>query len=222
MDTHVVKSREGDYMVTWLLSGFRSWGARTGNWNTGTRRPQQRLLQSLRAPDFENLAFWAHDIRRRRPIKAEARYPHRFSQELHDKYIERLSGKRLMQNELYLTMVYRPVVSGKKFAAISRDIEVLRKEEAYLEKIYELVGNVEALLQDYSPYRLGLYESVHKQVFSENLEFFGYLINHVDEPAPVLPAPIYHYLPTSKHMFSPVAGTLRSAPPMARTFTARF
>lgn len=206
VDTHVVKSREGDYMVTWLLSGFPFVGRE--DWELEHRHKAfNNLLQSLRAPDFENVAFWAHDIRRRRPIKAEARFPHRFSQELHDKYIERLSSKRLMQNELYLTMVYRPVVSGKKFAAISRDIEILRKEEkAYLEKIYELVGNVEALLQDYSPYRLGLYESAHKQVFSENLEFFGYLINHVDEPAPVLPAPIYNYLPTSKHLFSTGSG----------------
>ena len=206
VDTHVVKTREGDYIITWLLSGFPFVGRE--DWELEHRHKTfNNLLQSLRAPDFENVAFWAHDIRRRRPIRAEAKYPHRFSQELHDKYIERLSSKQLMQNELYLSMIYRPVVSGKKFAAISRDVEVLRREEkSYLEKIYELVGNVEALLQDYSPYKLGLYESVHQQVFSENLEFFGYLVNHLDEPVPVLKAPIYDYLPTSRHMFSPGSG----------------
>ena len=146
VDTHVVKSREGDYMITWLLSGFPFVGRE--DWELEHRHKTfNSLLQSLRAPDFENIAFWAHDVRRRRPIKAEASFPHRFSQALHESYMERLSSKRLMQNELYLTMIYRPVVSGKRFAAISRDVEVLRREEkAYLEKIYELVGNVEALL----------------------------------------------------------------------------
>lgn len=206
VDTHVVKTREGDYLITWMLSGFPFVGRE--DWELEHRhRTFNNLLQSLRAPDFENLAFWAHDIRRRRPISTSARFPHQFSQRLHDLYMERLSTKRLMQNELYLTMVYRPVVSGKRFTAMARDIEVLRKEEkACLQKIYELAGNVEALLQDYAPYRLGLYESIHKQVFSENLELYGYLLNHADEPVPVLSAPIYDYLPTSRHIFNPGSG----------------
>lgn len=206
VDANVVKTREGDYILTWLLSGFPFVGRE--DWELEHRHKTfNALLQSLRAPDFENLAFWAHDVRRRRTVRSDARYPYSFSQSLHDQYMERLSSKRLMQNELYLSMVYRPVVSGKRFAAISKDVEVLRREEkAYLEKIYELVANVEALLQDYSPYRLGIYESVNKQVFSENLEFFGYLVNHVDEPVPVLSAPIYDYLPTSRHMFSTGSG----------------
>jgi type IV secretion system protein VirB4 len=206
VDTHVVKTREGDYLITWLLSGFPFVGRE--DWEVEHRHKTfNSLLQSLRAPDFENLAFWSHDVRRRRQIRSEARFRHQFNQELHDKYMERLSGKRLMQNELYLTMVYRPVVSGKRFAAISKDLDVLRREEkGCLEKIDELAGNVEALLQDYSPYRMGLYESAHQQVFSENLEFYGYLLNHVDEPVPVLKAPIYDYLPTSRHMFSTGSG----------------
>lgn len=206
VDAHVVKTREGDYLITWLLSGFPFVGRE--DWELEHRhRTFNNLLQSLRAPDFENLAFWAHDIRRRRQIRGEACYPHRFSQALHDHYMERLSTKRLMHNELYLTMVYRPVVSGRRFTAMARDVATLRKEErACLEKINELAGNVEALLQDYAPYRLGLYESVHRQAFSENLEFYGYLLNHTDEPVPVLQAPIYGYLPTSRHLFNPGSG----------------
>ncbi len=206
VDAHVVKTREGDYVMTWLLSGFPFVGRE--DWEIEHRHKTfNNLLQSLRAPDFENLAFWAHDIRRRRPIRAAAGYRQRFCQELHDRYIERLSSKRLMQNELYLSMVYRPVVSGKRFAALSTDVHELREQQKMcLEKLYELAGNLEALLKDYAPYRLGLYESTEKQVFSENLEFFGYLLNHTDEPVPVLGAPIHRYLPTSRHMFSTGSG----------------
>jgi len=43
-------------------------------------------------------------------------------------------------------------------------------------------------------------------VFSETLEFFGYLLNRIDEPVPVLPAAAYNYLAVSKHRFSAKTG----------------
>jgi type IV secretion system protein VirB4 len=52
VDTHVVKSREGDYMITWLLSGFPFVGRE--DWELEHRHKAfNNLLQSLRAPDFE-------------------------------------------------------------------------------------------------------------------------------------------------------------------------
>ncbi|WP_204128521.1 hypothetical protein, partial [Pseudomonas ogarae] len=43
-------------------------------------------------------------------------------------------------------------------------------------------------------------------MFSETLELFGYLINRIDEPVPVLSAPVKDYLPVSRHMFSAKTG----------------
>ena len=72
VDTHVVKTREGDYLITWMLSGFPFVGRE--DWELEHRHKAfNSLLQSLRAPDFENLAFWAHDIRRR--IRQQLRAP---------------------------------------------------------------------------------------------------------------------------------------------------
>ncbi len=70
----------------------------------------------------------------------------------------------------------------------------------------ELATNVEAVLKDYSPYRLGMYEAKNGIVFSETLEFLGYLLNRIDEPVPVLQAPVQAYLPVSKHMFANKTG----------------
>ncbi|WP_251278230.1 hypothetical protein, partial [Enterobacter hormaechei] len=67
-----------------------------------------RLLQTLRAPDFVNVAFWVHDIRRRRTLKGKSTYRQRFNQDVSDQYMGMLSSQRIMQNELYLTMIYRP------------------------------------------------------------------------------------------------------------------
>jgi type IV secretion system protein VirB4 len=112
-----------------------------------------------------------------------------------------------MQNELYLTMLYRPIVSGKRFAEKSSDIGRLESQQLdAVNTMLELAGNVEAVLKDYAPYRLGMYEAANGVVFSEALELYGYLLNRIDEPVPVLDAPVYNYLAVSKQRFSAKTG----------------
>ncbi|MCT8358722.1 VirB4 family type IV secretion/conjugal transfer ATPase, partial [Xanthomonas citri pv. anacardii] len=84
--------------------------------------------------------------------------------------------------------------------------KIRAEEEQAVAKVVELATNVEAVLKDYAPYRLGMYEAKNGVVFSETLEFLGYLLNRIDEPVPVLPAPVPAYLPVSKHMFANKTG----------------
>ncbi len=202
----VVKTTGGDYLLTWHLEGLPFVGRE--EWELEHKHNTfNRLLQSLRAPDFVNVAFWVHDIRRRRTLKSRSTFKERFNQDVSDVYMDMLSGQRIMQNELYLTMIYRPVVTGKRFVEKSGNLERLQAEQDQaVEKLLELAGNVEAVIRDYAPYRLGMYEAANGVVFSETLEFFGYLLNRIDEPVPVLAAPISDYLPVSRHMFSPKSG----------------
>jgi type IV secretion system protein VirB4 len=52
-----------------------------------------------------------------------------------------------MQNELYMTMLYRPVVSGKRFVEKSADVSRLASEQQQaIDKVLELAGNMEAVL----------------------------------------------------------------------------
>lgn len=203
---HVVKTTTGDFLITWYLDGMPFVGRE--EWELEHRHKTfNNLLQTLRAPDYVNVAFWVHDVRRRRRINMPGRFDEAFNQQASDEYFERLSSRKVMQNELYFTMVYRPVVEGKRFIEKSTNLERLRAEQDQaVAKINELATNVEAVLHDYSPYRLGMYESASGMVFSEVLEFFSYLINRMDEPVPVLSAPIYNYLPVAKHIFSPKGG----------------
>src|SRR3546814_14993411 len=108
-----------------------------------------------------------------------------------------------MHNELYLTMLYRPVVSGKRFVEKSADTGLLQSQQYQaVAKLQELASNLEAVLKEYAPTRLGMYEAPNGVIFSEVLEHFGYILNRVDEPVPVLKAPICRYLPVSRLMFS--------------------
>lgn len=203
----VVKTTEGDFLLTWRLGGLPFVGRE--EWEIEHRHNVfNRMLQTLRAPDYVNVAFWVHDVRRRRAITSNDRFAQPFNQQLSDAYYEALSSQKLMANELYLTMLYRPVVGGgKRFVEKSADaVRLQAEQDQAVAKLMELAGNVEAVLKDYAPYRLGMYEAPNGLVFSETLEFFGYLLNRIDEPVPVLSAPIANYLPVSRHMFSVKTG----------------
>jgi type IV secretion system protein VirB4 len=210
LSTHVspsvIKTTGGDYLLTWHLGGLPFVGRE--EWDLEHRHNTfNRMLQTLRAPDFVNLAFWVHDVRRKRRITNNSRFDHAFNQGLSDAYFSALSSQKIMQNELYLTMIYRPIVSGKRMMEKSTNVAQLQSEQDQaISKIQELASNVEAVLKDYSPYRLSMYEAANGVVFSETLEFFGYLLNRLDEAVPVLKAPVYSYLPVSRHMFSAKTG----------------
>ncbi|MGH8081671.1 MAG: VirB4 family type IV secretion/conjugal transfer ATPase, partial [Lysobacter sp.] len=202
----VVKTTGGDYLLTWHLGGLPFVGRE--EWELEHRHNTfNRMLQTLRAPDFVNVAFWAHDVRRKRRITNNSRFNQKFNQDLSDGYFASLSSQKLMQNELYLTMMYRPVVSGKRMVEKSTSTQKLKDEQDdAITKVLELASNVEAVLKDYAPYRLGMYEAKNGVVFSETLEFFGYLLNRLDEPVPVLNAPVPNYLPVSRLMFAARTG----------------
>lgn len=192
--------------MVWRLAGLPFVGRE--EWEIEHRHNTfNRMLQTLRAPDFVNVAFWVHDIRRRRGIKNKSQFQHAFNQELSDGYYEALSNQKLMQNELYLTMLYRPVVSGKSFAEKSADVTRLQAEQTQaITTILELATNVEAVLKDYAPSRLSMYETPNGIVFSEAFELYGYILNRIDEPVPVLNASVPDYLPVSRQRFSAKTG----------------
>ncbi len=202
----VLKTTGGDFLLVWRLGGLPFVGRE--EWEIEHRHNTfNRMLQTLRAPDFVNVAFWVHDIRRRRSIKDKSKFEHSFNQVLSDGYYDSLSSQKLMQNELYLTMIYRPVVSGKRFVEKSSNVERLQAEQAQaIATILELAGNVEAVLKDYAPTRMGMYEAPNGVVFSEVLELYGYILNRLDEPVPVLSAPVKDYLPVSRQRFSSKTG----------------
>ncbi|MGH8118221.1 MAG: VirB4 family type IV secretion/conjugal transfer ATPase [Rhodanobacteraceae bacterium] len=210
LSTHVsptvLKTAGGDFLVAWQLGGLPFVGRE--EWEIEHRHSTfNHLLQTLRAPDFVNVAFWLHDVRRHGCIRDESHFAEPFIQSMSDAYYGGLSAQKIMRNDLYLTLLYRPVAVGKRFTEKSSDPGRLEAEQRQaIGTIQELAGNVEAVLKDYAPYRLGMYEAANGVVFSEALELYGYLINHVDEPVPVLHAPVPRYLAVSKHRFSARTG----------------
>ena len=210
LSTHVsptvLKTTDGDFLMTWRLEGLPFVGR--DEWDLEHRHNTfNRMLQTLRAPDFANVAFWIHDVRTRRKLHDQSQFAQAFNQQMSDTYFNALSSQKLMQNELYLTLIYRAPTSDKNAVKKNANVAQLETAQSYgIAKVNELAGNVEAVLKDYAPYRLGMYETPNGQVFSETLELFGYLINRIEEPVPVLPCPVSVYLPVSRQRFSAKSG----------------
>lgn len=104
VDEHVAKTRAGDYVQTLRLSGASFESADDEDIN-GWHERLNVLWRNLASP---NLALWTHVIRRR-----ETGYPHGrtvpgFAREVEERYRRKMAGERVMVNELYLSLVYRP------------------------------------------------------------------------------------------------------------------
>ncbi|MEN1957522.1 VirB4 family type IV secretion/conjugal transfer ATPase [Luteimonas changyuni] len=212
----VVKTTGGDYLLAWRLGGLPFVGRE--EWDLEHRHATfNRMLQTLRAPDFANVAFWTHDIRRRKRIDGGGRFAGMFNQALSDAYFASLSEKESLQNDLYLTMLYRPVVAGRRLVERSADPRRLAAaEQQAVDRVHELAGSVEAVLKDYSPERLCIYEGDNGVAFSRLLELYAYVLNRVSEPVPVLSAPIADYLPVSRVTFSARTGDFVVATPSGK------
>jgi type IV secretion system protein VirB4 len=64
---------------------------------------------------------------------------------------------------------------------------------------------VEAVLRDYAP-TVWACTRLTTAGLLRALEFFGYVLNRIDEPVPVLSARCQDYLPVSRHLFSAKSG----------------
>src|ERR1700735_3596658 len=170
---HIVSTRAGDYLQVFRLGGvgFETTDEpKLNNWNEGLNV----LWRNLTSPQ---VALWTHVVRGRERI-VEVPPEAGFAGTLHARYRQRLSGERLMLNELYLTVLFRPVVgaspgllarllagSGKHYDAGAGDA---------VDACDKLAQTIGASLQVCDPERLGLYE-VGPNPPSRVLEFLGLL-----------------------------------------------
>ena len=99
----VIRTKWGDYVQVFKISGASFESAddeQLNNWH-------ERLAIALRNVASPNVALWTHVIRRREHAYPQGSFAEGFASELNAHYRERLSGERLMVNELYLSTVYR-------------------------------------------------------------------------------------------------------------------
>lgn len=197
----LVKTRAGDYVQVFRLGGASFESAddeELNNWH-------ERLNVTWRNVASPNVAVWTHIIRRREHAAPSRGSAVRFSAELSHKYGERLTAETLMVNEMFVSLVYRPLagVAGTvvtKALSRKRTPSSAAQVSEVVDTCEKLAQNVSASLARYEPERLGLRESGGRW-FSRILEFCGLLLNGEWQPMPLTRVPLHDLLATTRVSF---------------------
>jgi type IV secretion system protein VirB4 len=197
----IVSTKAGDLVQVFRLAGasFESADDETlNNWH-------ERLNVTWRNIASPNVALWSHIIRRRSVTSALGSAATAFADQLAQRYQSRLANETLMVNELYLSVVFRPITG----AAPSLASRLLSRRQTYaaaadladsLDTCVKLGQALEASLARYEPERLGVYERAGRRN-SALLEFLALLVNGESQPCPLPRAPVCDVLATSRVLF---------------------
>jgi type IV secretion system protein VirB4 len=194
-----VITRGGDYFRVWRLDGVPFECADEA---TIAERHEAKcsLLRNLAGGQF---AVWEHRLHRVVEDTLSEPAEHGFARDLARAYAASLRSQRMMSNELYLTLVYRPASSrlGRALQSNHRSREEIAQSQAEaLRVLEEKSALVERVLRAFDPRLLGI-ETRHGCEFSEVAEFLGHLVNGVWRPVPVHAGPLYRTLPTARLSF---------------------
>ena len=203
VDEHVALTRAGDYVQTLRLAGTSFESADDEDINSWHERLNV-LLRNIASP---NLALWAHVIRRREAGYPDGRTMPGFADEIEQRYRRKMAGERLMVNELYLSVVFRPQPTRIGNAAL-RLFKRANPQGAQaelrdaLDACAKLRQELLAALERYDPEALGIYRLDGKDVlFSSLLEFHGLLVNGEWQRMPLPRAPLNEVLATTRPFF---------------------
>ena len=197
----VIRTVAGDYLQVFRLGGvsFESAdAAQINHWH-------ERLNVLWRNMADPRVALWVHVVRRRENAPPAHASEAGFAGRLYERYRRRLCGERLMINELYLSVLYRPSAGGAR-RLLSRAVSTaqpgasrLETSEA-LEACARLAQTLCAALSRYKPQPLGCYRCANRWC-SSALEFLGLLVNGEMRRAPLPRSPLNTALATSRLYF---------------------
>lgn len=184
VDDHTIETRDGLLLQVIQVRGLLFETA-DGDEINYRKRLRDEALQAIGSSRF---ALYHHIIRREADIALGADYPDAFSSRLDGAWRSRLGTRKLYINDLFLTLVRRPL-QGKigaldrlkqRFGKLAEPLDTSRYE---LQQLAQARDALVAALGSYEPRLLGVYDSAHGPC-SEPLEFLSYLFN--GEMRPVL------------------------------------
>lgn len=197
---NAVKLTSGDYIQVIRLQGAAHESADVLDINLWHEQ-LNGMMRNLASP---NVAIWSHVARRQYWAYPGGEFAAGFAKALNERYRASIENTRMLVNELYLTIVYRPqpLKAAKFLDRFSRpdakaQVEQQRDE---LEQLDEKVGAALAALDRYEPELLGCYERAG-HMYSEVLEFLAYLINGEWHRVPLPRSEIRDILATSRPFF---------------------
>jgi type IV secretion system protein VirB4 len=219
VDDRTIETRDGLLMQFIHLRGLLFETADTDelNYRKGLR---DAMLQAIGSSRF---ALYHHVVRRRAGVELTAEFPDDFSRRLDATWRDRLADKQLYVNELFLTLIRRPLqgrvgtadrVRGWLGRASGNDEANAAYEIRQLDSAREALI---AALGSYAPRLLSVYDTPNGAC-SEPLEFLSSLYNGEMRPVLLPTQDLGAYLPYRRVSFGQETIELGAAAPSARSF----
>jgi type IV secretion system protein VirB4 len=218
VDDHTLETRDGLLLQVIQVRGLLFETADTDEINY---RKQLRDA-ALQAIGSSRYAVYHHVIRREAEVSLGAEYGDDFSRRLDSSWRTKLSSRRLYVNDLFLTLVRRPL-QGKIGSVdrlrqrFGRTIEKFDTTRYELQQLGQARDALIAALGNYEPRLLGVYET-QQGPCSEPLEVLSYLFNGEMRPVLLPMQDVGDYLPYRRISFGQDAIELGRAGASARQF----
>jgi type IV secretion system protein VirB4 len=201
IDDHTVATRDGLLMQVIAMRGLLFETADTDEINY-RKRLRDAMLQAIGSSRF---ALYHHIVRRRVEARLDGRFDDPFSAKLDAAWQRRQDRRQLFVNDLYLTLVRRPLqgrvglLDGlrEKLGHASSPAETTAHDLRQLDTAREALM---AALGSYAPTLLSVYEG-EAGLCSEPLEFLSTLFNGESRPVLLPTQDIGAYLPDRRISF---------------------
>jgi len=222
LDDRTIETRDGMLMQVIHLAGlpFETADSEELNYRKAVRDVMLRGLAS------SHFAVYHHIIRRQVPAQTQGEFTDTFSQDLDTAWGERLASRKLYVNDLFLTIVRRPLQGhGGIIDAFLRTLKGAGKAEAaatLAQDLRELDSARDSLISALAPYGarvLGLYDGPQGRC-SEPLEFLSCLFNGEMRPVQAPQGDAGQYLPYRRLSFGLETLEMSRAGALARGFGA--
>ena len=102
----IISTKNGDYLSVWRLGGRSHQSAAAEDIFNWTRE----LNNLMRGIGNAHMAFWSHVVRRRVYEYPDSTFDNPFCRQLDERYRASFTNYNLMVNDLYLTVLYKPVM----------------------------------------------------------------------------------------------------------------
>jgi type IV secretion system protein VirB4 len=221
VDDRTIETSSGLVLQTIQLDGFLFETADTEEINY---RSQLRaaMLQAIGSPRF---ALYHHVCRRKAEVALSASFGDDFSRKLDARWRDRLAAREMYINDLFLTIVRRPMAGrvgllDRARGLVARSLDGRAAEVAAEQRALD--GAVEALLASLGRYgpRVLTVRDTEGGARSEPLEFLSYLYNAEMRPVLLPHGPIGDHLPFRRVSFGQDAFELAPAGTSVRKFGA--
>ncbi|GEO01168.1 type VI secretion protein [Novosphingobium sediminis] len=203
IDDRTIELRDGSLMQVIKLAGlqFETSDAEDLNYRQDLRDA------ALRAIGSSNFAVYHHVLRREAKAVCHGTFEDDFSRRLDDAWQDRLAGRRLFVNELYLTLIRRPSGRGgnwfTRLAGVAERTVAEAASARFAADCRALEAASEQLLAALTPYGarvLQVYDGPGG-LCSEPLEFLATLYNGTVHPVRLPLGDLGEYLPARRVSF---------------------